>query len=248
MTFNREMLKALKEYLTPLGFKYKAKDYVFLKIFNDDISYSIRYADENRSRPRYYFLKIAVGVVSKHLDEILKEATNGLEDFTEYNTACVYICNCRDWNSLSYEDKLKERDWIHCEFIGDRPMEENLADFDRMYREDVQTIFDKYSTQKAIFLCPITDPYWNKMNTPDLWLYVPLAYYFNGEFDKAFAYIDERIGIEEENEESAIKRGYILNDDSTRPKRAYMAMRKNLKKWIEEKRTFQVDDEYLPKF
>lgn len=246
MTFKREMEKAVKGYLKPLGFKYVAKHFVHIRRCNDDISHSLGYADETHFRPHYYFLKTFVGVASRHLNEILWEASDGFADAREIVVGPVYFCSYRD--AVSDEDWVKQGHYIHCEFMGDRPMEENVADFDRMYREDVQMLYDKYSTQKAIFLCPITDRFFNRIHTPFLWYYVPLAYYFNGEFDKAFAYIEERLEIEKNNLEVIRSKGCSITEETLSGQNTFTAMRKNLKKWIEEKRTFQVDDEYLPKF
>lgn len=64
MTFKREMEKAIKGYLKPLGFKYVAKHFVHIRRCNDDISHSLGYADETHFRPHYYFLKTFVGVAS----------------------------------------------------------------------------------------------------------------------------------------------------------------------------------------
>ncbi len=246
MTFKREMGKAIKGYLKPLGFKYVAKDFVHIRRYSDDISHRIGYADETHSRPHYYFLKIAVGVASKRLNEILWEATDGEEDSRENVIGPVYLTIYR--KALSDEEYSQQKHFIHCEFIGERSMDENLADFDKMYHEHAQTIFNKYSTQKAIFLHPITDPYFNRVHSPCLCFYVPLAYYFNGDFDKAYAYIDKRIEIEEKYIKEIQAKGYTISEETLHCRRVYTAMRKNLKKWIEEKRTFLVDDEYLPNF
>ena len=76
-------------------------------------------------------------------------------------------------------------------------MEENMADLDRMYKNDVQKIYDTYNTQKSIFTCAAHEEIFpfNPVNTPSLFYYGPLNYYFAGQFDKAFEFIDKRIEI-----------------------------------------------------
>ena len=74
------------------------------------------------------------------------------------------------------------------------------------------------------------------------------SYYFNGEFDKAFEFIDKRIEIAKGSEARIIERYGSLDDEDTEDRRTYEAIRKNLKQWIAERRQFRIDDEYLPHF
>ena len=74
------------------------------------------------------------------------EVTDGIIDHRDLNIGPVYQCSIK---KLTYNDD----DYIHCEFIGDRPMEENIADLDRMFKTDAQFLFDMYNTQKAIYTC-----------------------------------------------------------------------------------------------
>ena len=91
-------------------------------------------------------MRAFVSVASKSLDEILFEVTDGRIDYTDFHIGPVYQCSIK---KLTYGDN----DYTHCEFIGNRSMEENLADLDRMYKNDVQKIYDTYNTQKSIFTC-----------------------------------------------------------------------------------------------
>ena len=179
-----------------------------------------------------------IGVGSISLEHILCEVTNGLEGHRIHPVGPPYFCAYKDMDNPC-NDAL----YIHAEFIGDRPMGENIADFDRMYKEDAQLIFEKYITQKAIFLCPITDPFFNKINAPNNWFYVPLAYFFNSEFVKAFEFIKERLEIVE----NLISR-FGLNETNRRTLKTYGIYSQNLSKWIKDRRTFMVDDEYLPTY
>jgi hypothetical protein len=150
--------------------------------------------------------------------------------------------------SPAYLNTLDGKEVIYTEFIGERTMEENIADFDRMYKEDVLQVFDKFKTTKDVFLCALREKYSNPYNRPCTWYYVPLAYYFNGEFDKAFEFIDKRIEIAKGSEARILSRYNSLDDEDTKDRRVYEAIRKNLKQWIAKQRQFKVDDEYLPIF
>ena len=54
MTYKREIEKAIKGYLAPLGFKYYVKDDEFIKKINDDLTQTICYADATRGRKQYH--------------------------------------------------------------------------------------------------------------------------------------------------------------------------------------------------
>lgn len=242
MTFKREFEKAIKEYLAPLGFKKKPKSSFYIRNYSEDIIQSMGWADESCEEPAWHYLKTFVGVSSVSLKNILLEVTDGLAGGPADPTiGPPYFCMHKDWVSAD-----PRADFIHCRFKPERPMEENIAEFDKMYEEEVVTLFDMYNTQKAIYLCPITDKYFEGGLYG--WYYVPLAYYFNGEFDKAFEVIEERLTIRDGAEARILARYGSLSDESLRPRRIYENMRRNLKKWIEERRQFKVDDEYLPVF
>ena len=231
MTFKNQMEKAIKEYLAPLGFKYNAKKYAYIRYFNEDLTQSISYADENHYRKHYYFLRTSATVTSNLLNIILYEVTDGLMDYRGGRESPAYL------------NTLDGKEVIHTEFMGERPMEENIADFDRMYKKEVLQVFDKFKTTKDVFLCPLREEFFNPYNRPYVWYYVPLAFYFNSEFDKAFEYIQERLDIEYK----MIER-FGPHESATQTINIYEAIRKNLKQWIAERRQFKIDDEYLPIF
>lgn len=240
MSYKRELEKALKLHLAPLGFKYKAKDYRYYRNYSDDIVQGIGWADERYEEPGWHFLKTFVGVGSVSLEKILSEVTDGLAGGRiETPSGPPYFCMHGKVVNFSKPNE----DYIHCIFKPERSMEDNIAEFDKMYENKVAKLFDMYNTQKAIYLCPITDEYFNEMNAPCNWYYVPLAYYFNGEFDKAFEFIEERVRIVYE----LIERFGFSESDATTLE-LYDNYKRNLKKWIEERRQFKVDDEYLPVF
>lgn len=237
MSFKTEKEKAIKAFLKPLGYKYYPKYYKFFKPIDDDIIHSIGYADENHHRYHYYYLRTYVSVASKSLNDILYEVTNGLIDYRDR----------KDGVGPVYISGFEGSHVIHCEFIGERSMEENIADFEKMLKGDVQRVFDRYQTKKDIYTCAAHDKYYNLGNTPCLWFYAPLAHYFLGEYDEAFNFIKRQIEIQETAIQVVNARNGIVSDETLIYREAYLVMRDNLKKWIAEGRQFKVDDEYLPK-
>lgn len=177
-------------------------------------------------------------VASKSLNDVLYEVTEGMEiaDLNPYFVGPVYQCSLDGVGNL------------YTEFIGARSMEENMAEFDRMYREDIQRIYDKCPDVKSIYTSAAHDEYYNLINTPCVWYYAPLAYFFEGEFDKAFAFIDDRIERAKYLEDRALKNRGSVSEETLDVRRSYLVYRKNLQKWIDERRTFKVGDEYLPHY
>ena len=232
----KKYAKAIKEYLAPLGFKYNAKKYAYVKKVNEDLTQMIRCSEETHYRKQYFYLRISATVSSNLLNEILYQVTDGIMD---YRGEC---------ESPAYLNTLDGKEVIHTEFMGERPMEENIADFDRIYKKDILQVFDKFRTTRDVFLCPLREEFFNPYNRCCTWYYVPLAYYFNSEFDKAFEFIDKRIEIAKGSEARIIERYGSLDDEDTEDRRTYEAMHKNLKQWIAERRQFKIDDEYLPHF
>ena len=231
MTYKREIEKAIKGYLAPFGYKYNVKDDEFIKKINDDLTQTICYADATRGRKQYHLLTVISTVSSNLLNDVLYQITDGLMNFRG-------VCA-----SPAYLNTLDGKEVIHTEFMGERPMEENIADFDRMYKKDILQVFDKFKTTKDVFLCPLREEFFNPYNRPYVGYYVPLAFYFNSEFDKAFEYIQERLDIEYK----MIER-FGPHESATQTINIYEAIRKNLKQWIAERRQFKIDDEYLPIF
>ena len=80
-----------EEYLKSLGYKYYPKIYLFVKNVSDDMVHAIRFAAENHYQPQYYYLKTAVTVASKSLNEILYEVTEGME-IADLNPYFCWTC------------------------------------------------------------------------------------------------------------------------------------------------------------
>ena len=227
MTFGRAVKKAIKEYLRQYGFKYK--DYSFRTPHNEDMTFYFYYADETHFRPQYYYVKMAAKITSLHLSNILNDLTEGK----------LYYMDNPSYVGPMFQMTTTGTDIIHSEFFGSRDMEENMAEFKHVFETTILPIYEKYSCQKTLFTCAIHDKpaiKWCRIAQH----YIPLAYYFESRFDEMFQYIDERLNFFKENLEEAPNLSEQIDVFST--------MRKNLQIWIEEKRTFKVDDEYMPVF
>ena len=202
---------------------------------DDDIIHTIGFADSRYFPQSGFHLQTFVTVASQSLNEILYKVTGGIIDLRNIYAGPAYLCD----NESHGE--------IHTEFIRERTMEENTADFERMLNTDVQFVFDRYSTLKEIYTAAADKEFYNLINTPCVWFYVPLSFFFLGEYDEAFKFIDEHLGIENAKTERLMERFGHVDAESTMARDAFLNMRDNLKKWIAEGRQFKVDDEYLPK-
>lgn len=239
MSYKKEVEKIVKNYMQSKGFTYNAKRGFFVKNITDDIVLNIGFAYETHGKSQYYFLRIPIGIASISLDNLLSEVTDGIIDCSKFHIGPIYT-NRID-RSLPHSDYK----YIHCEFFKNRPVEENIAALDRMYTTDVQKLICAYSTQRAIYTCSAHREFipFNPGNIPYIFFYGPLGYFFEGQFDEAFKFIEERVKIEKEN----IKRDGSY-EDALKIIETYSKYCKNLKKWIAEKRQFKVDDEYLPSY
>lgn len=85
MTYRREVEKAIKAYLLPLGFKYRPKTYNFFRQYSDEITQDIGFAYETHGRSHYYFMRTFIGVNSMSLNKILFEVTDGIVDYRNLN-------------------------------------------------------------------------------------------------------------------------------------------------------------------
>ena len=242
MTFGKAVKKAIKEYVSQYGFKYK--DYSFYKPYNDDMTLNFFYADETHFIPQYYYVKMFAQIVSIHLNEILNELAEGKIGHLQ---------------PLNYSSPLfqgvTDTDFIHSEFFGNRDMEENMAEFKHVFETTILPIYERYSSQKALFTCAIHDKPAIKWSV-NAHHYIPLAYYFEGRFDEMFQYIDERLNFFKEglidisrlSKPNDIGNAMVTNLKCSEELYILCIMRKNLQIWINKKRVFKVDDEYLPVF
>ena len=130
MTFGKAVKKAIKEYVSQYGFKYK--DYSFYKPYNDDMTLNFFYADETHFIPQYYYVKMFAQIVSIHLNEILNELAEGKIGHLQ---------------PLNYSSPLfqgvTDTDFIHSEFFGNRDMEENMAEFKHVFETTILPIYER---------------------------------------------------------------------------------------------------------
>ena len=240
MTYRREVEKAIKGYMKSLGYKYNTKRGAFIDKSKTGLAHTVSFAYETHFRAHYYFMRTYVGVASRSLNDILSEVTDGRVNYGDIYLGPVY-------HSTIKQLKCSDKDYIHCEFIGDRPMEENIADLDRMYNTDVKRLFEAYNTQKSIYTCSAHEEefLFNPSNSSGISFYGPLGFFFDDQFDKAFEFLDEQIQIEKDTIKAC---GKNVCPDTIEDLKSYEIYRKNLKKWIDERRQFKVDDEYLPTY
>ena len=245
MAYRKEVEMAIKGFLTKVGFKRKPKTYKFTRLLTDDISQDIGFAYETHGRFNYYFMRTTVGICSHSLNNILFEVTDGKIDHRSIGIGPVYLSRSKYYTGKPYSDM----DYIHCEFFADLSMDDNLADFERMYINDVQVVFNSFLTQKSIYTCSAHEerfPF-NPSNIASGFFYGPLGYFFDGQFSKAIKYAEERIKIAETTVLSC--KGIVSAYEEARNElMAYKAYLRNLKKWIAEQRQFSVDGEFLPRY
>ena len=243
MTFGRAVEKAIKEYLRQQGFK--PVGYAFGKPHTDDMAFYFYHTMETRFQPQYYYIQMGAQVVSVHLNKILHELVEGkiehLQDsFTESNPLFQATTGTEN---------------IYTEFLGERDMEENMSRFRHTFETIILPVYEKYSNQKALFTCAIHDKQAIKKNI-NVHHYIPLAYYFENRFDEMFQYIDERLNFFKEgivdisrlSEHTDIGNAMVTNLRCSEQIYILSIMRRNLQIWVEDKRVFKVDDEYLPVF
>ena len=243
MTFGRAVIKAIKEYLSQYGFK--PVGYALGKPYTEDMTFYFYHSMETHFQPQYYYVQIGVQVVSVHLNEILNDLSEGKIEHLQ--------------SSLSESSPLfqgvTDTNGIHSEFFGNRDIEENMAEFRHVFETTVLPIYEKYSCQKALFTCAIHDKPAIKQSV-NAHHYIPLAYYFEGRFDEMFQYIDERLNFFKEglidisrlSKPNDIGNAMVTNLKCSEELYILCIMRKNLQIWINKKRVFKVDDEYLPVF
>lgn len=230
MSHEAKMERAIKKVLAPQGYKYNKEIYAHIKPISNDIDHQIRYSMEHRFRAQYIFMGIAVQVISKSLNEIIYELTDGLADWRNYSFGPVFQTHIDDATEICSE------------YLGERAMEENTSCFVEVYESMIVPILGKYTTQKSIYTCAIHDEMAVKYNRHKS-IFIPFAYYIEGEFDKAIEYIDSYV-LKQKQAKIEYPDVTTLDDRIV----LFDAYKKNLLKWIQERRTFKVDSEYLPVF
>ena len=217
MNYRSEMNKALKAYFKPLGFKYVPQEGGgnYEKYYNDDINYIILIADEKRFRPRYFWLDICLFVNSLKFDRTVKVLTDGLVN---------------RWPVLVF-DTVPSRKEPHVEFIGERPMEENVKLFQEHMENVGFPILERFTDTRQIITSVLHDDFVIKRNRKEDMFTRPIALYLEGESQKAIEYMDKCM--------AELERCLSLNPGNTLvidEIKRYQPFQKNLTQWMKEGR------------
>lgn len=215
------MDKALKAYFKPLGFKYDASAYHFEKSFDEDITYSVGIMDETRFRSQYFWLRIFVYVQSELLASLIEELCEG-------RSACI----------LCFET-VPHRDDPHVEIIGERPMEENIADFSNHMDKYVFPIFEKFKDTQSVVNYFLHEKWdnddvrpWLGATYSDHYTY-PLAYYLAGQNDRCLQQLQKN---REHLEWQASHPGSMAIDELN----YFRPFQANLTKWINDGKVIRI--------
>lgn len=217
MTYNREVLKAIKECLKPYGFKYKK--YAFEKTINPQLTVHLLFSMENHFRPHYFYVGMGVLFISSRLNEILYEVTDGKTDLRE-KTGPICV---RTYSNMG---DIEE---IHSEFDGDKDMEDNIKRFEAEFTERVLPVIQWYQTERELFAATICE---DSNEHLGMWAfyYIPIVYYIQGEYAKAIQYIDDFLIREKELNSKRPNIEYEERID------IFESYKKNLLNWIENKK------------
>lgn len=232
MTFKRQMEKAVKAYLATYGFKVKKG--VLTNASNGDIVWYFLDFPQTHFRFHYYYYQMNAFVHSSSLNEILYEVTDGKKDFRGAPAGPI-IQGTSDGKD----------DVFFSEFFEEQPMEENMERFKHVFETKVWPVYQKFRYAKDVYTA-LAHNEDKKYYSGFDYFYYPLAYFFDGSFEEAFKYIDKRIDLMkkayEEHKEMRGASEFLENID------IFEAYKKNLKKWIAEKRTFEVDSIIMPDY
>lgn len=223
MSYRREMNNALKIYFKPFGFKYSTKCCMFEYPENVDLMHCISVSDETRFRPQYFWLRIFVYVQSRFMTSLISELT-GRE--------CAYR------GILSFET-VPGREDPHVEFIGERPMEENIADFSNHMDKYVFPIFEQFKDTQSVINYFLYEKWnnkdvrhWTGASYIDHYTY-PLAYYLAGQNDRCLQQLQKN---REHLEWQASHPGSMAIDELN----YFRPFQANLTKWINDGKVIRI--------
>ena len=217
MNYRREMDKALKAYFKSVGYKYVPQEGGgnYEKYYNEDILYTILIADELRYIPRYFWLDVCLFVDSVKFNKIIEELTEGL--LKERSVLVI--------------DTVPSRREPHVEFIGERPMEENVRLFQEHMENVAFPILQRFTDTRQIITSVLHDDFVIKRNRKEDSYSRPIALYLEGESQKAAEYMDEYM--------AELERCLSLNPGNTLvidEIKRYQPFQKNLTQWMREGR------------
>ncbi len=222
MNYRREKEKATKSYFKSIGYKAENES-LFSKRYNDDITYYVGLEDETRFRAHYFWLIIDVYVQSGRMAQLISELTG-----REYPNIGV----------LSFVT-VPSRDDPHVEFIGERPMEENIADFSNHMDKYVFPIFEKFKDTQSVINYFLHEKWnnkdvshWTGASYMDHYTY-PLAYYLAGQNDRCLQQLQKN---REHLEWQASHPGSMAIDELN----YFRPFQANLTKWINDGKVIRI--------
>ena len=222
MNYRREKEKATKAYFKSLGFK-AVNESLFSKKHNEDIAYRVGLCDETRFRPHYFWLIVDVYVQSECMASLISELTG---------RKCPYC------GILSFET-VPRRDDPHVEFIGERPMEENVAELSRHMDKYVFPIFEQFKDTRSVVNYFLHEKWDNEdvkhctgASYMDFYTY-PLAYFLAGQNDRCLQQLQKN---REHLEWQASHPGSMAIDELN----YFRPFQANLTKWINDGKVVRI--------
>lgn len=172
MTYKRQMEKAIKEYMKSVGFKYYTPRYLYVQKVNDEILNIIAYATYNGGRKEYYELSIDICIIYRSWNNMLHRLTESYCDFDSFMNGPIYFPT----RIYCHEP--------HVEIMGTRPMEENLAAYQKEMETRAFPILERYQDKEALYRDMMNEPNNQYLQKNRIW-YLPVAHYVNGNYEEA---------------------------------------------------------------
>ena len=140
MTFKQQMEKAIKEYLTSMGFKYAPKQYLFYKDNENDLSFCTMYGTTSYHRKEYYELQTMFYIKCPEWDDEVARLFFEKEDLNLRFSGPLFFWTPRN---------IKEKSRVI--FTGTRSMEENLAAYKHEFETYGLPLYEKFTTKDIMY-------------------------------------------------------------------------------------------------
>lgn len=215
MTYKRQMEKAIKEYMSSIGFKYYTPRFTYFKKVNDDTLFRVGYATASGYEKEFYELSIYACTIYRSWNNLLYQLTDGFCDFDSWTNGPVSFPTRLTW---------QEKQVV---FTGTRSMEENLAD----YKEELETralpFLERYTNREILYQDMVERPD-DIHYLKNLKWYMPIAHYVNGTPKAALQHVEMTLKeCEQDYRENPQAPAYIRNLHD------FTLYRKNLLRLIE---------------
>ena len=186
MTYKRQMEKAIKEYMTSIGFRYYAPRYLYAKKVDDEMVWRIGYGAYSRYQKEYYLLAIDACAIYRSWNELLYQLTEGSCDFDSFTNGPIFFPT-----RVYYHEP-------HVESTGARPMEENLAAFKKELEEQAFPLLSRYLDKKLLYEDMMNNEHELAYCKNRKW-YMPIAHYVNGNYEAALQHVEEVLKVSTQN-------------------------------------------------